>query len=191
MKKVNLLTLYWKFFKIGAFTFGGGFAMIPLIEKEVVANKWIDANDVADMVAISQSIPGAVAVNMSLFVGFRIAKKIGAIVAVLGCITPSFMIIMAIAMFFDNFKDYAIIQNAFIGILSCVVALILLATIKYAKKALLDWITVLITLITVLILVLTPILPFLLVLAGGLIGVLFYFIYPKKVAKISGKGGSK
>lgn len=198
---VNLLSLFWKFFKIGMFTFGGGYAMIPLIEREVVANKWIDKEEITDMVAISQSIPGAVAVNMSLFVGYKIAKKKGAIISVLGCITPSFLIILLIAMLLSNFQDYKIVQHAFTGILSAVVALIILSAIKIAKVAILDKVTLIITIITVVVLVLgqfitithflSSMLPIILIVSGALTGLLIYYFFPKKVREIYQERGNK
>jgi len=204
-EKVNLLSLFWKFFKIGAFTCGGGYAMIPLIEKEVVGNKWIKKEDIVDLIAISQSIPGAVAVNMSLFVGYRVARKKGAIVAVLGCILPSILIIITIATFMKNIEDQAIVKNAFTGILAGVVALILLAAYRIAKIAVLDLTTLFITLITITLLTLTSIntisqfvpnvieqfLPIMLILSGGLTGLLFYYIFPKKVRKIMNSNGGR
>jgi chromate transporter len=198
---VNLLSLFWKFFKIGMFTFGGGYAMIPLIEREVVANKWIDKEEITDMVAISQSIPGAVAVNMSLFVGYKIAKKKGAIISVLGCITPSFLIILLIAMLLSNFQDYKIVQHAFTGILSAVVALIILSAIKIAKVAILDKVTLIITIITVVVLVLgqfitithflSSMFPIILIVSGALTGLLIYYFFPKKVREIYQERGNK
>ncbi|QVK18701.1 chromate transporter [Mycoplasmatota bacterium] len=200
-ENVSLLRLFWKFFKIGIFTFGGGYVMIPLIEKEMVENKWIDKKDIADIVAVSQSIPGAVAVNMSLFVGFKIAKKKGAISAVFGCILPSFIIILIIATLLTNIQDEVIVQHAFVGILSAVVALIILSAIKIAKVAILDKVTLFITIITVILLllgqfltlskVLTGILPILLIISGALTGLLIYFFYPKKVRQLFKAGEDK
>lgn len=201
MKKVSLWSMFWKFFKIGAFTFGGGYAMIPLIEREIVSNKWIDKEEVANMVAISQSIPGAVAVNMSLFVGFKIAKKKGGIVAVLGCILPSFLTILLIAMFFSNIQDEKIVKNAFTGVLSAVVALILLSAVRIAKIAILDIVTLVLTLITVAVLIFGQIvirsqtligfLPIFLIIAGALTGMLIYYFFPKKVRELFKEGENK
>ncbi len=189
--KVNLLSLFLKFFKIGLFTFGGGYAMIPLIEKEVVNNKWIEKEEIVDIVAISQSIPGAVAVNMSLFVGYKIAKKKGAIVAVLGCIIPSFIIVLSIAILLSNFQEELVVQHAFTGILSSVVALIIISAIKIAKIAVVDLITLLITVVTVVLLLLTTIHPVLLIISGALTGLLIYYIYPKKIRNLLQKDGEK
>jgi len=200
-EKVSLIHIFWKFFKIGLFTFGGGYAMIPLIEREIVKNKWIDKQDITDIVAISQSIPGAVAVNMSLFVGYKIANKKGAISAVLGCIMPSFIIILLIATFLSNFQDEVIIQHAFTGILSAVVALIILSALKIAKLAVIDRITLLITVVTVILLflgqiltisqVILSLLPILIIISGALMGLLIYYFFPKKVQKLLKEGDKK
>lgn len=201
MKKVSLWSVFWKFFKIGMFTFGGGYAMIPLIEKEVVDNDWIDNKEVTDMVAISQSIPGAVAVNMSLFVGYKLAKKKGAVTAVLGCISPSFLIILIIAILFRNIQDEKIVQHAFTGVLSAVVALIILSAIRIAKIAILDIVTLVITIITIVALIagqalivsqtLKGLLPIVLIISGALTGVLIYYFFPKKVREIFKEGEDK
>lgn len=190
-KDVNLLVLFLKFFKIGLFTFGGGYAMIPLIEKEVVNNKWIDKKDIVDIVAISQSIPGAVAVNMSLFVGYRISKKVGAIVSVLGCITPSFLIIILIATIFNRFQNEEIVQHAFTGILCSVVALIIISAIKMAKLAIYDFITFIITVSSILLLLLTNIHPILFILSGALTGIVLYLLFPLKAYKLVNKEVNK
>lgn len=187
-KKVNLLVLFWKFFKIGLFTFGGGFVMIPLIEREVVRNGWINKEDVVDIVALSQSIPGAVAVNMSLFSGHRIAKAKGALVAVLGCITPSILLIILIAAFFSQLQDVPVVNDIFIGVLSAVVALILKAAVNIAKHAVMDFWTFLLSLLTVAgLIVFRSISPIFFILGGGTVGLLFYYLYPKKVREIQAR----
>ncbi|NLG82755.1 MAG: chromate transporter [Bacilli bacterium] len=200
-EKFSYLRLFLKFFKIGLFTFGGGYAMLPLIERDIIQSNWIEKEDVTDLVAISQSIPGAIAINMALLVGHRIGKKKGAIVATLGCIMPSFLVILIIAMALSNFQDYVIVQRAFTGILSCVVALILIAAFKFAKIAIMDIPTLLITIITIIVLVssklitinstLSSLLPVLLIIAGGLVGLLFYYVYPKKVREVMKRGSKK
>lgn len=190
-EEVKLSQLFWKFFKIGLFTFGGGFAMIPLIEREILKNNWIKSEDVVDLVAISQSIPGAVAINMSLFTGYRIRGKRGAITSVLGCISPSILVILIIAMVFSQFQDNPYVQYAFTGVLSAIVALILVSAIRLAKKVIFDWITLTITVLTVLGLILTPINPIFFIIGGALTGILFYYLYPKKVREVLTRGEGK
>ena len=113
------------FFKIGAFTIGGGYAMVPLIENEIVTKrKWIAQDDFIDLLAISQSAPGILAVNISIFIGYKLRGIRGSIVTALGTILPSFIIILTIALFFHNFKDNPIVERIFKGIRPAVVALI-------------------------------------------------------------------
>ncbi|MDZ4957383.1 chromate transporter, partial [Clostridium perfringens] len=102
----KILEMFISFFKIGAFTFGGGYAMIPLIEEEVVKNKkWIEKDDFIDILVVSQSLPGALSVNCSIFIGYRIGGFIGAIMALLAVVLPSFLIIIIIAAFFMQFRN--------------------------------------------------------------------------------------
>lgn len=128
--------LFTTFFRIGLFTIGGGYAMIPLIEAEVVDRKrWINREDLMDLMAVAQSCPGVFAVNIAIFIGYKIRKTPGAIAAALGCIMPSFLIILAIALFFQQFQDNRWVASAFRGIRPCVVALIAVPTFKMAKTA--------------------------------------------------------
>ena len=111
------------FFKIGAFTIGGGYAMVPLIENEIVTKrKWIAQEDFIDLLAISQSAPGILAVNISIFIGYKLRGIRGSIITALGTILPSFIIILAIALFFHSFKDNPIVERIFKGIRPAVVA---------------------------------------------------------------------
>ncbi len=122
------------FFKIGAFTLGGGYAMIPLIEAEVVEKKkWVSKEEFVDMLAIAQSCPGVFAINISVFIGYKLRKMRGAICTALGTALPSFLIILLIAMFFNQFEDNATVQAMFRGIRPAVVALIAAPTFSLAK----------------------------------------------------------
>ena len=122
------------FFKIGAFTIGGGYAMVPLIENEIVTKRnWIAKEDFIDLLAISQSAPGILAVNISIFIGYRLRGIRGSIITALGTILPSFLIILAIALFFHNFKDNTIVERIFKGIRPAVVALIVIPCISAAR----------------------------------------------------------
>lgn len=125
------LKLFLIYLKIGAFTFGGGFAMIPLIEREVVENnKWMDSQEFTDSLALCQSVPGAIAVNNAVFIGYRINGVLGAISAGFGVVLPSFLIIMAVASVFAQIKDISMIDSIFNGIRAAVVALILTAGLR-------------------------------------------------------------
>ncbi len=130
------------FLKIGAFTFGGGFAMIPLIQKEVVENEhWITDGDILEIVAISESTPGPVAINSATFVGYRVAGFWGAFFATFGVVFPSFAIILLISAILNEFKDNRIVQYAFNGIRAGVLALIIKALWTMYKKTPKNWVS--------------------------------------------------
>lgn len=131
----KLLELFLTFFKIGAFTFGGGYAMIPVIEDICVEKKqWITHEDMVNVTVIAESTPGPIAINCATFVGFKQAKFWGAVAATLGVVLPSFIIIYLISMFFDNILSFPIITNAFRGIKIAVGLLIVNAGINMGKK---------------------------------------------------------
>ncbi|MCR5270626.1 MAG: chromate transporter [Prevotella sp.] len=128
------------FFKIGIFTLGGGYAMIPLIEEEVVNKKqWVSKEEFLDIIAIAQSCPGVFAINTSIFIGYKLNKLRGAIATALGTALPSFLIILGIAMFFHEFQDNPIVASIFRGIRPAVVALIAVPTFNLAKSAHVSW----------------------------------------------------
>ncbi len=125
-KLKTCLMLFWSFFKIGAFTFGGGYAMIPLIQKEVVENKhWVTDDDILEIIAIAESTPGPIAINSATFIGNRTAGFWGSFSATFGVVLPSFCIILAIAYLIEGFADFKIIKYAFFGIRAGVLALLL------------------------------------------------------------------
>ena len=129
-----LLSLFWVFFRIGAFTFGGGYAMIALLQNEFVENKkWIDKEDFLNMIAIAESTPGPIAINSATYLGYRRAGVLGSAAATLGVVLPSFIIIYTISLFFDAFLSLTFVSYAFRGIQACVVYLILSAGIKMFK----------------------------------------------------------
>lgn len=132
--------IYWElfsvFFKIGAFTFGGGWAMISIIEKEVVdKKKWIEKEEFVDALAVSQSLPGILAVNISIYTGNKLRSLKGALAATLGTVLPSFIMILAIAMFFAQIYEHPSVIAIFNGIRPAVVALIVLPVLSTAKSA--------------------------------------------------------
>jgi len=131
----TLATLFLTFFKIGAFTFGGGYAMIPFIEKETVEKRgWIKSEDILDIVAIAESTPGPIAINSATFVGYKIAGFFGSFFATLGIVLPSFIIILIISYLLKSFADIKAVQYAFFGIRAGVLALIIKALITMYKK---------------------------------------------------------
>ncbi len=131
--------------KIGTFTLGGGYAMLPLIQREVVdRKKWIDEEEFLNMIALAQAAPGLIAVNSAIFIGWRIGGWKGVCGAVLGAVLPSFLIILAIAMVFSEWKELPAVEAAFKGIRPAVVALIAAPLFKMAKAAKISWLTSLI-----------------------------------------------
>ena len=132
----TLATLFWAFFKIGAFTFGGGYAMIPLIQRETVEKQgWISDDDILEVVAIAESSPGPIAINAATFIGYRVAGFLGALCATLGVVLPSFVVILAISGVLRQFQHIKAVQYAFVGIRAGVLALIVKAFWGMLKKA--------------------------------------------------------
>lgn len=145
----TLFKMYLTFARIGGFTFGGGYAMLPMLQREVVEKyKWATSDELLDYYAIGQCTPGVIAVNTATFIGYKLKGIPGAIFATLGVVTPSVIIIGIIAAFIRNFRDLEVVQWAFSGIRAAVVALILSAVIKIGKKSIVDIFTVLIFLLT-------------------------------------------
>ena len=130
------LQLLLSFMKIGVVTFGGGYAMIPIIENETSENrKWISEEDLLEVVAISESTPGPIAICAASFIGYKVAGILGAFFATIGVVIPSFFIIFIISAFLDSFSEYKIVKYAFTGIRAGVLALIIKAVISMFKKA--------------------------------------------------------
>ena len=130
----SLRTLFFTFFKIGLFTFGGGYAMIALLEEEFIQRrKWLDKNEFLDMTAIAESTPGPVAINSATYLGYKLAKVPGAATATVAVCLPSFLIIYAISLFFEQFTQLTVIANAFKGIQVCVIYLIFSAGVRMLK----------------------------------------------------------
>ncbi|NLK07442.1 MAG: chromate transporter [Firmicutes bacterium] len=135
VKPPGLLAIFWTFFKIGAFTFGGGYAMISLIKRELVDNKgWIEAKDFADCFASTQLIPGAVAINMGLVTGSAISGTAGGLVAAFGVTLPSFIIISLIAAVFHNLHQLEAVKSFFKGVQPVIVGLILATAMDLARQ---------------------------------------------------------
>ena len=167
--------IFWEsfktFFKIGMFTLGGGYAMIPIIEEEVVnRHRWVDKEEMLDLIAIAQSCPGVFAINISIFVGYKLKKVRGAIATALGTALPSFLIILAIAMFFHQFEDNRYIAAMFRGIRPAVVALIAVPTFNLGKSAQLNRFTVWIPVVSALLIWLLGVSPIWIIIAAGLGG---------------------
>ncbi len=135
----DYIDLFMIFSRIGAVTFGGGYTMLPILQKEVVEKRgWVTEEEIMDYYAISQCTPGIIAVNTSIFVGYRCKKLLGGIVSALGMVFPSIVIILLIAMFLQNIMSYPIVIQAFNGIRVAVAALVFQATITLYKKGVVD-----------------------------------------------------
>lgn len=169
-----LLDLYITFFKIGAFTFGGGYAMLPLLQRELVdKRKWITEEEMLDYYAIGQTTPGIIAVNTSTFCGRKRKGNLGGIFASLGFITPSIIIITLIANFLKEFSYLLIIQHAFAGIRIAVSALVLNTVINMVKKTANTKTKILIFALTFIAIGIFSISPIIIVIACGIFGILF------------------
>lgn len=174
------LDSFLTFFKIGLFTIGGGYAMIPLIEAEIIEKKkWVGKEEFLDLMAIAQSCPGVFAINIAIFIGYRLRRVKGAIVSCIGTALPSFIIILLIALFFHQFKDNEIIAAAFRGIRPAVVALIAVPTYNLAKKAKLNRYTFWVPIVSALLIWQLGVSPILIIIAAGIAGY------------ILGRGGKK
>ena len=174
MRSNLYLKLFISFFKIGAFTFGGGWAMIPLIEREVVDKQnWIKREDFVDALAIAQSLPGVLAVNISILIGNKLRGLKGCLMATLGTILPSFLIILAIAIWFVQTYDNPVVERIFKGIRPAVVALIVSPVFSTAKTARINIRTVIIPIIVALSIWLGGISPIWFVLLGAIGGILY------------------
>lgn len=139
MKKKNafvlLIELFVSFFKVGLLTFGGGYAMIPIIQKEVVEKrKWMNGSDILDILAISESTPGPIAVNSATYVGYKVMGFWGSLVATIGLAIPSFIIIFVISLFYEKFLSFHVVNAIFKGVKVGVIILLILAVIKLKKN---------------------------------------------------------
>lgn len=170
----KLLTMFLTFLKIGAFTFGGGYAMIPLIETEVVDKRhWIEKEEFLDIIVISQTFPGALAINSSTFIGYKIGGILGAILALIGVVLPSFFIILIVAHFFLQFRNNSIIDLIFKGISAAVPMLILVAVTSLSKSINKNIANLFIVIITVIGISVLDIHPVLIILLSGIYGAIF------------------
>lgn len=168
-----LLDLYLTFAKIGVFTFGGGYAMLPLLEREVCDKKnWASQEEILDYYAIGQSTPGIIAINTSTFLGYKMAGKIGGLVASLGFITPSIIIIVLIANFLKIYSHLTLIQHAFAGIRIGVCALVFYTVMKMTKKNADTSLKFIIFFLTFLAVAVLSISPVIIVISLGIFGIL-------------------
>lgn len=172
MKIKELFELFFIFCRIGGFTFGGGYAMLPIIQKEIVEKRnWSTDEEIIDYYAIGQCTPGIIAINTATFIGYSKKGITGAIFATTGMVFPSIVIISIIAKFFQHFQDYEIIQNAFGGIRVVVVALIVHTVIKMYKKSVKDNTGIIIFIIAFIAIGIMKVSPILIIILSALIGI--------------------
>jgi chromate transporter len=181
-----LIQIFWSFFTIAPVTFGGGYAMIPLIEREVVERrKWVKSKDIADIFAISESIPGAIAINSASFVGYRVAGIPGAIAAMAGILLPTFCIVIALCVLFLQVQNHPKIEAAFRAIRATTVALIVYAGIKIGKTAVLDKTTLTVTIGTVIVMLFVHMSPILIIVMGAILGIVLVSLKSRLGMKVS------
>ncbi|CEP77992.1 chromate transporter [Defluviitoga tunisiensis] len=169
----ELWELFKVFAQIGVLTFGGGYAMLPMIQEEIVDKRgWATDEEILDYYAIGQSTPGIISVNTATFIGYKRKGILGAIVATLGIVFPSIVIITVIAIFFDQFEHYQIVQHAFAGIRVAVAALILNAIISMWQKAIKDYLGIIIFLLSFSVVAFLDISPIWVVIISFLVGVI-------------------
>lgn len=170
-----LIKLFLAFLKIGTFSFGGGYAMIPFIQKEIVEkNDWITLSDFMDIIGISQMTPGPVAINSATFVGYKVNGVMGSIFATIGVVTTSFILVIIANRTLEKFKESKVIKAALTGMRPVLIALILKATIDLAKESYLDLKSVVIATIIGIVLFKKNINPILAIVAAGILGLIFY-----------------
>lgn len=168
------IRLFSIFFKIGLFTFGGGYAMIPLIEGEVVdRRRWVGREEYIDLVALAQTAPGIFAVNIAIFIGYKLRGVRGCVATALGAVMPSFLVILAIAMCFHNFRDNAVVERVFKGIRPATVALIAAPVFRMAQAAKVTWTTAWIPVAAALLIWLLGVSPVWVIIAAGTGGYLY------------------
>ena len=180
------LDLFLTFAKVGVCTFGGGYAMLPILQREVVDKKhWATEEELADYYAIGQCTPGIIAVNTATFVGYKYRSWLGGVVATVGVVFPSLIIITIIAACLNNFADIPVVQHALTGVNACVVALIASSVVKLSKTTIKDALTLVIFLVVLALAFFVGLSPVLLIVCAGLVGYV-----SRQIRKLS-KGGEK
>jgi chromate transporter len=181
MKKPKVLDVFLTFLKIGAFTFGGGYAMMPIMQKEVVdKKKWATDDDIIRLLVISESTPGVLAVNSATFIGYKVAGFWGSTLATLGVVLPSFIVISIISLFLTQFQSIALVKYAFLGIRAGVAILILNAAIKLSKKIKKDIFSYIIIFSSFLVAYFTSFNILFIMMIGALLGVIYGYINAKQ-----------
>ena len=185
-KMRELLQLFWIFFKIGMFTFGGGYAMIPMLKDILITKKgWITEDEMVEMLAIAESTPGPAAVNIATYIGYKRKKVLGSFFSTLGVVLPSFFIILIISFILKQFENNKYVKYAFVGINSAVAILIMSAGISLAKNIKTNVISFVIFITTLITYILVNVLngsfsSIYYILIGGFLGLIYYTIVDKK-----------
>ena len=180
----ELMNLFWSFCRIGGLTFGGGYAMLPMLQKEVVeTHKWATEQELLDYYAVGQATPGIIAVNTATFIGYKEKGILGAIFATSGVVFPALIIIMSIAGFIDSFSDSNIVQHAFSGIRVAVGVLILNALVNLVKGSVKDILGIILFVATFIISIVFNISVVYIVVASALIGIISDFVNRKRGIK--------
>ncbi len=170
-----MLQLFVSFLKVGAFAFGGGYAMIPLISEEVVTYRgWLEMEEFIDVIAISQGTPGPIAINSATFVGFKVAGVIGSITATLGVVLPSFVIMMVLGRLFLRYKEVPVVKHMLSGIRPVVVALILAAAFSVLPNSITGIIPAIVAAVVIIAIVVFDVDPILLLVLSGVMGFFAY-----------------
>lgn len=177
MRSNTTLQLFLTFLKIGAFTFGGGYAMIPLIQKEVVENKkWLSDKDVSDVIAIAETTPGPIAINAATFVGYKANGTKGSLAATIGVVIPSFFIIVLIAIAFQRYMQYEIVSNAFWGLRLAVIVLMAKALITMIRQCPKNIVSYSVAFIALVLVGIFRINVLFVILGAALLGIIYYGI---------------
>ncbi|MBU3108608.1 chromate transporter [Clostridium gasigenes] len=170
-----IFKLFFSFLKIGAFSFGGGYAMLPFIQSEIVTtNNWISMPEFMDVIGISQMTPGPIAINSATFVGYKIQGVCGSLAATLGVITTSFILVSIISKVLSKFKNSVVVKSALLGMRPVLIALILSAFLELAKESYLDFKSIVITIIIGGLLLTKKVHPILVIVIAAILGVIFY-----------------
>lgn len=171
----TLALLFWSFLKIGAFSFGGGYAMITLIEREIVQNRaWLTSQEFVDIIGISQMTPGPVSINSATFVGHKIGGVLGSLCATLGVITVSFTLVFIVSHYLVKFKESKIVKSALLGMRPILIGLIISAVLSLSKGVYSDIKSVIIVLITLGLLLRDKIHPIVVIIISAVMGLIFY-----------------
>jgi chromate transporter len=175
------LQLFWTYLKIGTFTIGGGYVMLSMIEREVVERRrWINHEEFMNMIALAQAAPGLIAVNSAIFIGWRIGGWRGVIATVLGAVLPSFLIILAIAMVFQDYKDLPAVEAVFKGIRPAVVALIAAPLVRMARSSKITWGTAIVPIAGALLIWLAGLSPVWIILVTVLMTLLYTYLKERR-----------